>query len=97
MSQGMSSVQENVAATQQVYDALDKTTSSVDKISIVNREIESSTQSRIQSVEDISGKIREISNYTHQTSVTAEENVEASNELDKTSASLKQLVSRFKI
>ncbi|EPJ43074.1 MAG: hypothetical protein OFPI_44670 [Osedax symbiont Rs2] len=97
MSQGMSSVQENVAATQQVYDALDKTTSSVDKISIVNREIESSTQSRIQSVEDISGKIREISNYTHQTSVTAEENVEASNKLDKTSASLKQLVSRFKI
>jgi len=97
MSQGMSSVQENVEATQQVYDALDKTTSSVDKISIVNHEIEASTQSRIQSVEDISGKIREISNHTHQTSVTAEENVEASNKLDKTSANLKQLVSRFKI
>ncbi|MCJ8341081.1 MAG: methyl-accepting chemotaxis protein [Pseudomonadales bacterium] len=97
MSQGMSSVQENVVATQQVYDALDKTTHSVEEISKVNREIESSTQSRMQSVEDISDKIRQISTYTHQTSVTAEENVEASDNLDKTSANLKELVSRFKI
>lgn len=97
MSQGMASVKENVSATQQVYDALATTTSSVDEISKVNKEIESSTHSRISSVVQISDKIREISNHTHKTSATAEENVEASQNLDNTSDQLKKLVSRFNV
>jgi len=63
----------------------------------VNKEIESATHSRISSVEDITVKLREIGQYTHETNVTATENVTASEELDQTSANLKQLVERFKI
>ncbi|MFT5708798.1 MAG: hypothetical protein ACI9ES_003102, partial [Oceanospirillaceae bacterium] len=40
-----------------------------------NREIEQSTLSKISNVEDISNKLREISNYTQKTSATASENV----------------------
>ncbi|NQZ32895.1 MAG: methyl-accepting chemotaxis protein [Oceanospirillaceae bacterium] len=97
MAQGMLKVEENVTATQQVYDALDTTAKSVGEISLVNREIETSTHSRISSVEDISKKLREISHYTQQTSATAQDNVIASENLDKTSNQLKQLVVRFKI
>ena len=93
----MLKVEENVTATQQVYDALDTTAKSVGEISLVNREIETSTHSRISSVEDISKKLREISHYTQQTSATAQDNVIASENLDKTSNQLKQLVVRFKI
>ncbi|NRA22022.1 MAG: hypothetical protein HRU05_16245 [Oceanospirillaceae bacterium] len=97
MAQGMLKVEENVTATQQVYDALDTTAKSVGEISVVNREIETSTFSRISSVEDISKKLREISQYTQLTSSTAQDNVTASENLDKTSTQLKQLVVRFKI
>ncbi len=97
MAIGMSSVEDNVAATQQVYDALDSTVKSVENISKVNKQIEAATHSRISSVEDISVKLREISNYTQQTSITADQNVEASHDLDITSNNLKQLVKRFKI
>ncbi len=97
MAIGMSSVEDNVAATQQVYDALDSTAKSVENISKVNKQIEAATHSRISSVEDISVKLREISNYTQQTSITADQNVEASHDLDLTSNNLKQLVKRFKI
>ncbi|MEH6442408.1 MAG: methyl-accepting chemotaxis protein [Oceanospirillaceae bacterium] len=97
MAQGMQRVEDNVAATQQVYDALDSTASSVEEISVVNREIEQSTHSKISNVEDISNKLREISNYTQKTSATASENVTASQNLDQTSNNLKQLVERFKV
>jgi methyl-accepting chemotaxis protein len=97
MAQGMQRVEDNVAATQQVYDALDSTARSVEEISTLNKEIETSTHSRMSSVEDISNKLREISNYTQQTSATASENVTASEKLDQTSANLKELVERFKV
>jgi len=41
--------------------------------------------------------LREIGHYTHETNVTATENVTASEELDQTSTNLKQLVERFRI
>ena len=97
MAQSMLKVEDNVAATQQVYTALDSTARSVEKISTLNKEIESATHSRMSSVEDISTKLRKISTYTQQTSATAAENVIASENLDKTSANLKQLVARFKV
>ena len=97
MAQSMLKVEDNVTATQQVYTALDSTARSVEKISTLNKEIESATYSRMSSVEDISTKLRKISTYTQQTSATAAENVIASENLDKTSANLKQLVARFKV
>lgn len=97
MSEGMISVEENVNATQQVYNALENTTLSVETIANANRKIESSSHSQLQSVNDIANKIREISDYTSQTSASAEQNVVACKGLDKTSADLKQLISRFKV
>jgi len=97
MAQGMVKVEENVSATQQVYDALENTAKNVGEISLVNREIETSTHSRISSVEEISKKLQEINHYTHQTSATAKDNVIASEDLDKTSTQLEQLVVRFNI
>lgn len=97
MSEGMQSVEENVNATQEVYNALENTTLSVETIATANRKIESSSHSQLLSVNDIASKIREISDYTHQTSASAEQNVAACKGLDKTSADLKQLISRFKV
>jgi len=97
MAQGIKRVDDNVQATQEVYDALENTAQIVIDISKVNKEIESSTHSRISSVEDITVKLREIGHYTHETNVTATENVTASEELDQTSTNLKQLVERFRI
>jgi methyl-accepting chemotaxis protein len=88
MMRGMQSLEDNVAATQQVYVALDSTVQSVEQISIVNKEIETATHSRISAVEKISTKLHEISNYTQETSTAADENVTASKELDQPSTEL---------
>jgi len=97
MSQSMKRVSDNVQATQEVYEALENTAQIVVNISQVNKEIETSTHSRISSVEEIAEKLREIGQYTQETNTTATENVTASEELDKTSTNLKQLVERFRI
>jgi len=97
MSQSMKRVSDNVQATQEVYEALENTAQIVVNISQVNKEIETSTHSRISSVEEIAEKLREIGQYTQETNTTATENVTASEELDRTSTNLKQLVERFRI
>lgn len=97
MAQGIERVDDNVKATQAVYEALENTATIVTDIAKVNKEIEASTHSRIHSVEEIAEKLREIGRYSHETNLTASKNVTASEELDQTSANLKQLVERFKI
>ncbi len=97
MAQGMRRVEENVASTQQVYDALDSTARSVEEISSMNKDIEESTHEKIRDVEEISHKLSEISSHTQQTSAATSENVAASQNLDSTSRGLIQLVARFKI
>lgn len=97
MAQGMRRVEDNVAVTQQVYDALESTARSVEEIAKLNKDIEESTHEKISNMEEISDKLREISNYSQQTSITANENVSASQNLDDTSRNLKKLVERFKV
>ena len=97
MAQGMRRVEDNVASTQQVYDALDSTARSVEEISAMNKDIEESTHAKIRDVEEISNKLSEISTHTQQTSAATNENVAASQNLDSTSRGLIQLVARFKI
>lgn len=97
MAQGMRRVEDNVAVTQQVYDALESTARSVEEIAAMNKDIEESTHAKISNVEDISHKLDEINSHTQQTSAATSENVAASQNLDTTSTSLKQLVERFKI
>ena len=97
MAQGIERVDDNVKATQAVYEALENTATIVTDIVKLNKEIEASTHSRIQSVEEIAEKLRDIGRYSQETSATASKNVTASEELDQTSANLKQLVERFKI
>ena len=97
MAQGMRRVEDNVASTQQVYDALDSTARSVEEISTLNKDIEESTHAKIRDVEEISNKLSEISSHTQQTSAATNENVAASQNLDSTSRGLIQLVARFKI
>ena len=94
---GMRSVDDNVQATEQVYKDLENTAQIVVDISLVNKEIESATHSRISSVEDIADKLKEIGEYTQKTNTIASKNVTASANLDDTSSQLKKLVQRFKI
>ena len=94
---GMRSVDDNVQATEQVYKDLENTAQIVVDISLVNKEIESATHSRISSVEDIADKLKEIGEYTQKTNTIASKNVTASANLDDTSSQLKKLVERFKI
>ena len=97
MEQGKSAAMSAVEQAESAGQALDKITSSVDRINEMNMQIANATDAQSTVTEEINRNIVNISHVAVQTSEGAGRATAASQEIAKLSDELKALMSQFKV
>lgn len=97
MTEGLAQVARNTQATESVALSLDSVIQQVATISRLNREIGEHTRQQLQELDGIDAGVDSVRRQSEQASEAVQDNVRASENLNRTASTLGDLVKRFSI
>lgn len=97
MTEGLAQVARNTQATESVALSLDSVIQQVATISRLNREIGEHTRQQLQELDGIDAGVDSVRRQSEQASEAVQDNVRASENLNRTASTLSDLVKRFSI